>query len=261
MTLLPQHQQLIDESGISAEVALARGYFSAKTKTELADLGFSRSQCAVPALVVPIWNVHGEIANYLVRPDQPRVKDGRTLKYEMPAGSRMVLDVPPTIRDTLGAPSAPLLITEGARKADAAVSAGLSCVSLIGTWAWRGTNEQGGKALLPDFEAVAMNEREIYVGFDSDVTIKPSVGMSLERFVLDRADLDPDRRPQPHRQAADDRVLFRAVHHAAHRAGAAVRDDRARRRRAGCCCSGSASPARSGSCCSPRRCASARSRA
>ena len=181
--LLAHHAALIAESGISAEVAEARGYFSAGTKVELARLGFSSIQCSVPALVVPIWNVHGEIGAYLARPDRPRVKDGRTLKYEAPQGSTMVLDVPRTIRQKLGDPSVPLLITEGARKADAAVSAGLCCVSLIGTWAWRGTNELGGKALLPDFESIAMNGRDIFVVFDSDVMTKESVHAALARFV------------------------------------------------------------------------------
>lgn len=99
--LLPQHAALIEASGISPEVAQARGYWSAQRKSELRRLGFSDSQCLSPALVVPVWNVLGELATYQIRPDQPRINsDGKAVKYETPGGSRMALDVPPLIRET-----------------------------------------------------------------------------------------------------------------------------------------------------------------
>jgi hypothetical protein len=101
MTLLAHHQKLIDDSAISPDVAQARGYFSAIKKAELSDLGFGRAQQAVPALVIPVRDVAGQLATYLARPDTPRVKDGRTLKYEIPAGSRTVLDVPSPVRPHL----------------------------------------------------------------------------------------------------------------------------------------------------------------
>ena len=46
------------------------------------------------------------------------------------AGPGGKLDVPPGALPLLGDPSRPLIITEGVRKADAAVSAGLCCVAL-----------------------------------------------------------------------------------------------------------------------------------
>jgi len=47
------------------------------------------------------------------------------------------------VRAHLGDPTIPLLITEGIRKADAAVSAGLCAVDILGVWNWRGRNEAG----------------------------------------------------------------------------------------------------------------------
>ena len=99
----------------------------------------------------------------------------------------MALDVPPAARRDLGNPAVPLFITEGARKADAAVSAGLCCVALLGVWNWRGTNEWGGKTALPDWEAIAFKDaanigREVYITFDSDVMTKPSVCVALMRL-------------------------------------------------------------------------------
>ena len=77
----------------------------------------------VPGLLIPIYSPTGEIVNYQFRPDQPRIgKDGKAIKYETPAGTRMVLDVHPFAREMLGDPTVPLFITEGIKKGDALVS-------------------------------------------------------------------------------------------------------------------------------------------
>ncbi len=180
--LLPQHQTLIIASGISPEVAQARGYRSVTSISELRRLGFGELQCSVPTLLIPVRNVHGEVAMYQSRPDAPRVLKGKPIKYETPAGARMVVDVPPPVRDWLRDPMWPLFITEGIRKADAAVSRGLCCIALLGVWNWRGTNELGGKAALPDWEAIPLNGRPVFVVFDSDLMIKPQVHAALARF-------------------------------------------------------------------------------
>ncbi|MDP9373756.1 MAG: DUF3854 domain-containing protein, partial [Chloroflexota bacterium] len=148
-TLLPQHRAIIEASAITPQVAQARGYRSVTTRAELGRLGFGEAQRGVPALLIPIHDAAGQLATYQSRPDTPRIKNGKPLKYETPAGTRMVLDVPPHARPWLGHPSRPLFVTEGARKADAAVSQGLCCVALLGVWNWRGTNEHGGKTALP----------------------------------------------------------------------------------------------------------------
>jgi uncharacterized protein DUF3854/uncharacterized protein DUF927 len=180
--LLPHHATLITESAITREVASARGYRSVVSKAELRGLGFSASQSRVPALLVPIWNVSGELASYQIRPDFPRIRDGKPLKYETPAGTHMVLDVPPVVRDRLGRPDIPLFITEGARKADAAATIGLCCIALLGVWNFRGTNAEGGKVALPDWESIALNGRRTYIVFDSDVMLKPQVHAALVRL-------------------------------------------------------------------------------
>jgi len=180
--LLPQHLRLIEASAIGADVALARGYRSVLTKVELRRLGFGENQARVPALLIPIWGVSGEIVLYQTRPDEPRIVKGKAIKYETPAGVRMVLDVPPPARQWMGDPSRPLFITEGIRKADAAVSKGLACIALLGVWSWRGSNELGGKVALPAWESIALNGRPVYIGFDSDATLKSGVRAALLRL-------------------------------------------------------------------------------
>ncbi len=181
--LLPQHQKLIDDSAILPEVAVERGYRSVRTKAELKRLGFGDTQCNVPALLIPVRNVHRDLAIYQARPDQPRIgKNGKPIKYETPGGSRMVIDVPLRARALVGDPSILLFITEGIRKADAGVSAGLCTIGLLGVWNWRGTNDEGGKAALADWDSIALNGREIYLVFDSDVMQKRQVHQALARL-------------------------------------------------------------------------------
>jgi len=181
--LLPHHAKLIEASGIAPEVAAARGYRSVTTKAELRSLGFSENQCRVPALLIPIRDVHGEIVSYQIRPDAPRIsKNGKTVKYESPVGARQVLDVPLSVRAKLGDPKAPLAFTEGARKVDALLAAEIAAIGVTGVYGWRGLNDLGGKTALADFESIAFNGRQIYLVFDSDSFSKPEVHTALARF-------------------------------------------------------------------------------
>src|SRR5262249_8531497 len=150
-------------------------YRSEQGKANLARLGFGRAQQLTPCLVLPVYRVTGEVVLHQIRPDNPRVRDGKRVKYETPAGSRAALDVPPMAREFIRNPHVPLLITEGIRKADAAVSRGLCCIALLGVWNWRGTNPDGGKTALADWEAIALNDRQVYLVFDSDAATKVGV--------------------------------------------------------------------------------------
>lgn len=173
---------LIRESHIARNVVRRRGYRTVRKKAELEQLGFSRAQRKVPGLLIPLYGPSGEIVLYQYRPDEPRIREGKPVKYETPAGARMVLDVHPMARDRLGDPAAPLFVTEGVKKADALVSRGLCAVALIGVWNWRGTNEHGGKTALPEWEQIALNERQVYIVFDSDVMLKKEVYAALVRL-------------------------------------------------------------------------------
>ena len=181
--LYPVHRASLEiGSGISSEVIAARGYRTETTKAELGRLGFANTQRRVPALLIPVWNISGQIATYQLRADLPRVVNGKAIKYETPTRSRMVLDVPPSIRDKVLDVTVPLLITEGVKKADAAVSRNIPCVALLGVWNWRGTDDQGGKRLIADFERIPWNGRTVYVVFDSDLLEKDAVAKALLRL-------------------------------------------------------------------------------
>jgi len=170
-SLLPHHEQLIADSAISPDVARERGYWTATNAIELRRLGFSTVQAITPALIIPIRDTGGELVSYQARPDQPRIgDDGRPMKYESPVRSSIVLDVPARARDRLKSTIVPLWLTEGSRKADSAVSAGLCCVAVLGVASWNVLHR------------IKLDERQVIVAFDSDVMTKPAVHGQLTKL-------------------------------------------------------------------------------
>ena len=184
-TLSPEHQQQLQDSAISPEVIAARGYASSTSMAALRRLGFSQAQQR-HGLLIPVYTVWGSLAFHVLRPNEPRIPYGKTrpAKYEFPHGLHMCLDVPnlPWVRQALKNPTIPLWVTEGSKKADSLASKGVCAVSVIGVWNFRGTNDDGGKALLGDFEPIAFNDRLLYLVYDSDVMVKPEVHGALERL-------------------------------------------------------------------------------
>ncbi len=181
--LQPQHKALIEASGISEEVARQRGY---RTVTDVGDPDlseFADYQRRVPALLVPIYGPGGWQTSTQIRPDNPRLdKDGHPIKYETPSGARMHLDVPPAVRKDLRDPRRSLVITEGVRKADSAVSRGIACVALLGVWNWKGTNAYGGTTALGEWDDLHLKERNVYVCFDSDISTNKGIRDAAERL-------------------------------------------------------------------------------
>jgi hypothetical protein len=175
-TLSPHHERmLLEKSGISAEVVAERGYWTATRRVQLEHLpGYQRR---VPALVLPTYSPDGETTSQQTRPDQPRVRSGKAIKYETPADSRCILDVHPRNMGAVRDPGSPLWVTEGIKKGDALTSRGCCTVSLVGVWNW----QRGGEP-LPCWDYVALEHRETFVVFDSDVMAKPEVQLALERL-------------------------------------------------------------------------------
>jgi hypothetical protein len=131
------HLGLIKDSAISPEVSRERGYRTVTTQSALKRYGFADLQCRVPALLIPVWNVRGQLVSYQVRPDEPRI-DAITgpVEYERCAGQRLLIDVPPSCRERLADPGVTLHLTDAVRKADSAAAQGLSCIALLGLSSW-----------------------------------------------------------------------------------------------------------------------------
>lgn len=178
--LRPEHAQMLQASGLTPAQAYARNYRSVEEKSRLDQIGITRAARNVPGLLVPQLRADGSCWGYQYRPNSPRLRDGKPVKYETPTGQRNGIDVPPGVGPMLGDPSVPLWITEGVKKADAAVVAGLACVALPGVWSWRGRNDVGGKVAVPDWHDIALNDRRVILAFDGDVARKKSVRHALD---------------------------------------------------------------------------------
>ena len=146
--LLPHHRdQLIQGSGIAAEVIDERGYCSITPEqfSLLKEAGFSRAQWRnVPGLCLPLWTTDGQNGLVVYRPDTPRLDArGTILKYEIPAKHGVRLDCPPRCQPRLANPDEPLWVTEGQKKADALASHGFCAIALLGVWNLKGKTPRG----------------------------------------------------------------------------------------------------------------------
>lgn len=180
--LFPQHQALLANSAISPAHAQARGYVSVDTKKLLENLGVTRAGRNLPGLLVPSLRSDGSTWGYQYRPDIPRLRNGKAVKYETPVGQRNGLDVPPGVGAKLGNPDVPLFVTEGVKKADSRAHAGLCIVALPGVWSWRGQNGKGGRTAIADWHDVPLDGRRVILAFDSDVSRKLSVRSALDQL-------------------------------------------------------------------------------
>ena len=177
--LSKEHAAMLRSSGVSDYVARARGYRTlddtAKNRTFLKSLGFSQAQINLPALLIPLHDPTGTIAGCQIRPDNPRAREGKPVKYETPSHARNVLDICPVVTHLIKDPSAMLWITEGIKKGDALYSRGHVAIALSGVWGWIGKNHQGGSTALASWRDVPLKGRQVRIVFDSDAAVNPKV--------------------------------------------------------------------------------------
>lgn len=175
LQLADHHREELKASGISPAVAIERGYRTVTTQAELLRLNYKRGQANPPGLLVPLYNVAGELDGYQFKADTPRIQNGRPLKYESPKGHTATFDVPRRARQWIHTDHA-LYITEGSKKADAAVSRDLLCVSIPGVWNWKPAS------VIADMDAIPWKGRTVYLAFDSDWHTKTDVKRALYRL-------------------------------------------------------------------------------
>jgi hypothetical protein len=185
--LTPAHYHMLHEdSAISAEVIRARGYRSLdahEAAATLPALGFSSEQCRLGAgLLFPLTLPGDPAPLYQFRPDHPRTGDqGKPIKYEIPAGACQRLIFPPHASPPLAEDTAPLWVTEGAKKLDALIARGVPAVGLIGVYSFANKRtadektQRAPKRLLPDWQHTPLQGRQVVIVFDSDAATNTHV--------------------------------------------------------------------------------------
>lgn len=173
--LSSRHRELLNKSGLTSAIITARGYRSA-SKQELTSAGFSPWQAKqIPALLIPIYDVCGNLRQHQMRPDIAPIIDGKPLKYMTPKDSQLCLDVPRAVQPMLRDPSIPLWITEGSRKVDAGAEKGLCIIGALGVTGWMRDGQP-----LPDWEHIVLQGRAVYVAFDADARTKKPVWQAMQ---------------------------------------------------------------------------------
>jgi hypothetical protein len=184
--LSPEHEKELTgyapgESGISPEVAAARGYFTAARQADVPKVfaGWQRRL----GLVVPSLSPDGVNLNYQLKPNKPIVrKSGKAPRYETPERSPITLDVNPLMLTQVQTGTSDLWVTEGCKKVDALASRGIPAVGLTGVnmAAVPGTK---GTVPLQCWHHVRLEDRTVIVVFDSDARTNPNVQTALRRMV------------------------------------------------------------------------------
>jgi putative DNA primase/helicase len=179
--LLPHHLADLRRSGLSDETVRAAGLYSTGKPADAMRLLGCHGPKAIalgPCLVFPFFGPDGRPTGYArLKPDHPRRDPpkngegaGRLRKYEAPAGQGNRAYFPHGVRTALADPTAPLLITEGEKKALAACQAGFPTIGVSGVWNWCKKREgKGPLQLIDDLAAVAWEGRRVTIVFDSDI--------------------------------------------------------------------------------------------
>ena len=88
-----------------------------------------------PCLAIPYFALDGMPVDHVrLRPDSPRKKNGRPIKYESPIGSPNRAFFPPGVGPAVNDPTARLLITEGELKAAKANQDGMATIAIAGVF-------------------------------------------------------------------------------------------------------------------------------
>jgi hypothetical protein len=178
--LLPQHLEDLRRSGLSDEQIAACRFRSETDPRGIGKLLGWRGPADIlgPCLVIPFPEPGGTINGYCrVKPDNPRLKNDKKVKYESPVKKGNRVFFPPCTRAGLGDVSVPLIVTEGEKKAAKADQDGFLCLGLVGVYGWqrKRANKDAPRELIPDLKCVAWKGRTVYIVFDSDFADNPMV--------------------------------------------------------------------------------------
>ncbi len=188
--LMPQHLADLRKSGLSdATDCRVRFPFVASAGSVQDVLHWKRYRGELgPCLGIPFPDAEGKPTGYCrLKPDSPRKgkEDGKPIKYESPKGFKQSRLLPARTLAALKDPSAPLMITEGEKKAAKADQEGFPCIGLVGVYGWqkkrakdKDGKPQGERELIDDLAAIAWQGRPVYLCFDSDAATNPNVRMA-----------------------------------------------------------------------------------
>lgn len=185
--LTARHMADLRGSGLSDEHIARCGFHSLQAPASIQTvLRWKRYNGELgDCLALPFRDAEGKPNGYCrLKPDRPRKAkaDGKPIKYESPKGSSNYPYFPPDTLAALNDPLAPLVITEGEKKAAKADQEGFACIGLVGVYGWQrkrprdaAGKPQGERELIDSLVSIAWQGRPVCLCFDSDAATNPNV--------------------------------------------------------------------------------------
>ena len=173
-TLLVHHRRELHASGLTDKTIDKCGFYSEAGYAALATILDWRKvpKKMAPALVIPFTGPDGRNGYCRIKPDTPRLRNGKPIKYESPQGQANQIYIPPGTSCVLDDPTVELTITEGEKKAAKCDQDICCCIGLGGVYGWK---DSRAERMLPALERIAWQGRTVYLCFDSDIVDKPEV--------------------------------------------------------------------------------------
>ena len=171
--LLPHHVKHLAESGITTDVAIDNGIYSETNAVKIAvALGWKNASKLGPCLMFPVRRLDGSVAYTRLRPDRPRLRKDKPVKYESPKGVQQQPYFPHGIDDVVDDVNAEIIFTEGEKKSVCATAYGFPCIGLSGVHGWK---KKDHHALGPVLSQINWAGRQVRIAFDSDVVDNPQL--------------------------------------------------------------------------------------
>jgi hypothetical protein len=206
--LLPQHRADLEKSGLRGEIIAASGVYSENNPERVKEvlgnyLSAKTARAMGPCLAFPFCDADGQPMTWpprdenvtprpfvRLKPDKPRQRDGKPVKYESPLKSGNRIYIPPGVGAALTDATKELVIVEGEKKALAGTQDGFPTIGLCGVWNWsvkrpknlatgRGT---GPRKLIDDLNRINWKGRKVTIVFDSDLKQKTEVEWARWHF-------------------------------------------------------------------------------
>jgi putative DNA primase/helicase len=152
-----------------------------KTALHWKKYGGSLGEC----LAIPFVDAEGKLVKWSrLKPDNPRKKNGKVVKYETPCGTTNLAFFPPKTLACLKDPSQPLIVTEGEKKAAKADQEGFPCIGLVGVYGWQKKRKRGSgeREMIDGLAPVVWQGRQVFVCYDSDAAENRNV-LQAERLL------------------------------------------------------------------------------
>lgn len=170
-------------SGLTAEDAKKLGV-EPLTKDETERLVASKvtGRFHVCSYKIPYRNADGSESGMFRLKFLEDVKDkkGKAIKYWQAEGSTPKAFFAPFCDwlDVADDPSVAIVITEGEKKAAKTTRMGVPTIGLGGVWSWQ--SKRLGVSLIPELAAFKLQDRSVFLCFDTDAEPKPEVMGALE---------------------------------------------------------------------------------